>query len=294
MHQNQSVEEFLRSVQADDGVLTEEQKHSIDSDGVVVLPPRATMAAHLGKLRDQVDTLIATEGHKGGWEGKEHHYQPNKVFEGGVNRLGNLVEKIPLIAEIITDRALLAAAYRVLRSEMKIGSVLLREPLKGRGNQPIHIDWLPRNTISDPFGGVVAQFLLDDVTLSNGAMRFVPGSHTHLGWPDDHIDIHKPHPNERRIEAAAGSMIVFNLNLWHSGVENLSGNRRRCFFIDIRRRDLPQLLNQKMYLSKETRARLTPLQEYLLAIRDSDPTQVQPSFGPGDEYRARYGLNRIE
>jgi hypothetical protein len=276
----------------DFGVLTSEQTLAIEENGLVMLPPRPEIEQQLPALREAVDTLLAQEGPRAGWEGKEQHFAPGKPFEPGANRLGNLVDKIPFAAELIALPALLEAAYRALRTELKVGSVLMREPHRDCGHQPLHIDWLPRERSDEPFGGIVAMLQLDDCTLANGAMRYVPGSHTRLGWPDTQIDVHAVHPDERRAEAQAGSVIVMNLNLWHAGAANISGERRRSLFVNVRRRNLPQLLNQKRYLSAGTLARLTPVQKYLLAVRDEDPEQAEKSVGPGDHYRALFGERR--
>ena len=271
------------------GILSAEQRRAIEEDGIVILPPNAAVIRELPALRAAVDRLLEEEGARAGWEGKEQHFAPGKPFEDGANRLGNLVNKIPFAADLIALPELLEAAYRVLRSEMKVGSVLMREPHKGHGHQSLHIDWLPRDHSDEPFGGVVCMLLLDDASVANGAMRYIPGTHVRLGWPDDQIDVAAPHPDERRAEAPAGSIIVMNLNLWHAGALNATGDRRRSIFVNIRRRDLPQLLNQKRYLSAETVNRLTPLQQYLLAVRAEDAEQPQKSVGPGDRYRELHG-----
>jgi hypothetical protein len=276
------------------GALSADQQRAIDEDGIVILPPSGVLRTQLPALREAVDRLLAEEGPRAGWEGKEQHLAPGKAFDPGAHRLGNLVEKIPFVAELITFREILEPALRTIASELKIGSVGMREPHKGEGHQPLHIDWLPRDQPDEPYGGTGCMVLLDDATVANGAMRYVPGTHTRLGWPDTQTDVNVLHPDERRAEGPAGTIIVFNLNLWHAGALNRTGDRRRTILIDIRRRDLPQLLNQRTYLSESTRARLTPLQKYLLAVRDEDPVQVEKSVGPGEKYRERFGAAQGE
>jgi hypothetical protein len=273
----------------DYGVLSAGQKRAIDEDGIVILPPDPAIVAQLPALRASIDRLLAEEGARAGWEGKEQYFAPGKQFDAGASRLGNLVDKIPFVADLIALPALLEAAHRTIRTELKIGSVGMREPHKGHGHQALHIDWLPRERDDEPFGGVGCMILVDDASIPNGAMRYVPGTHTRLGWPDSVIDVNVEHPDERRAEAPAGSVILFSLNLWHAGAENQTGERRRSILIDIRRRDLPQLLSQKKYLSAATLARLTSLQKYLLAVRDEDPEQPEKSVGPGDRYREKFG-----
>ena len=50
-------------------------------------------------------------------------------------------------------------------------------------------------------------------------MRLIPKTHKNLGWPDDHINIEKMHPNEIRVVVSAGTIVVANLNLWHAGLK---------------------------------------------------------------------------
>ena len=83
-----------------------------------------------------------------------------------------------------------------------------------------------------------------------------------------------------------------NLNLWHGGAKNISGNPRKTIFIDIRRRDEPQLLNFKKYLKDKTKKKLSPHHKYLLGIRECDKTQKEDSIGPGEIYRKRFGDKR--
>ena len=86
-----------------------------------------------------------------------------------------------------------------------------------------------------------------------------------------------------------GSIIIINGNLWHGGTGNISGKKRRIILIDIRNRILPQLLNQKKYLSSKVKNSLTDFQKYLLGVREIDTTQKQKSYGSGHAYREKYG-----
>ena len=80
--------------------------------------------------------------------------------------------------------------------------------------------------------------------------------------------------------------------MWHGGTGNISGKKRRIILIDIRNRILPQLLNQKKYLSSKVKNSLTDFQKYLLGVREIDTTQKQKSYGSGQAYRKKYGTKR--
>lgn len=272
--------------------LSAEQRNSLNDEGFVIIPPTSYILKNLKKLNSVSEELIKIEGSKGGWEGKEKHYVKGKFFENGVNRLGNLINKHKVFRDLILIPEILAASYEVIKSDIKIGGVDLRNPLKGLGHQAIHIDWMTRDKKSDPFIGVVCFIYLDDSNINNGAVRIVPKSHKKLGWPDEHINIFEFHKDEIRVIAPAGTIVVMNLNLWHGGAKNISGEARKTLFIDIRRRDQSQLLNFKKYLKAETKKELNTLQSYLLGVRDCDKTQKENSIGPGEVYRKRFGKKR--
>ena len=178
-------------------------------------------------------------------------------------------------------------------SFIKIGAVDFRDPLIGTGNQILHIDWLPRTKHKDPFESVLVQIVLDNTNKTNGPLRVVPGTHKKLGWPDDHIkNVNLTHKKEKLVFLKKGSIVVINGNLWHGGTGNISGNKRRIILIDIRNRNLPQLLNQKKYIDKKVLNNLNEYQKYLLGVRDIDKNQKEKSFGSGQAYRMKYGRKR--
>ena len=178
----------------------------------------------------------------------------------------------------------------IIQNNIKIGAVDFRDPLIGTGKQTLHIDWLPRKKRNDTYQSVLVQIILDDTNKTNGPLRVVPGTHKKLGWPDDYIkDVNKTHKNEKLVFLKKGSIIIINGNLWHGGTGNISGKKRRIILIDIRNRILPQLLNQKKYLSSKVKNSLTDFQKYLLGVRKIDTTQKQKSYGSGHAYREKYG-----
>jgi ectoine hydroxylase-related dioxygenase (phytanoyl-CoA dioxygenase family) len=65
--------------------------------------------------------------------------------------------------------------------------------------------------------------MLDDFTIDNGATLLLPGSHKHEAKPsDDEFYAHaKP------AVAPAGSILIFNSNVWHAGGNNNTDSPRR-------------------------------------------------------------------
>src|SRR5262249_29251496 len=104
----------------------------------------------------------------------------------------------------------------------------VRNPRPGFGQQGLHSDAVPR-AAADPFSVVTAIWMLDDFTTENGATRVVPRSHLvtrplakSFAQPLAH------HPEERVITGDAGSVLIFNGHLWHSGTQNRSQGPRRA------------------------------------------------------------------
>ena len=79
-----------------------------------------------------------------------------------------------------------------------------------------------------------ALWLLDDFTADNGATRVVPGSHRKGAVPKSFADPERHHPDETIVIACAGSVLVINGHLWHSGTRNRARGPRRvvqCVFV---------------------------------------------------------------
>jgi ectoine hydroxylase-related dioxygenase (phytanoyl-CoA dioxygenase family) len=67
-------------------------------------------------------------------------------------------------------------------------------------------------------------------TADNGPLRVIPGSHQMIEPPIDMLAFGSgmgPHPDEVKIAAPAGSVILFNsADLWHSGTFNYTPDPR--------------------------------------------------------------------
>ena len=172
----------------------------LKNKGYIVFKSIPFMKKNVKLMRKVAKKLILKEGLKGGWEGKEKFYKKGKHFENGTNRLGNLINKHPIFGSLVTIPEILNAAYEVIKSDIKVAGLNLRNPLKNSGNQRIHMDWKPRKKKRERFAGVVCFVFLDDANYSNGALRIIPGSHKRLGWPEQYIDVMKKHKNEKMIE----------------------------------------------------------------------------------------------
>lgn len=270
-------------------VLSKNQKKFLLNEGYLIIENKIEKKL-LKKLKIVSAKLIKKEKARGGWEGKEEYFKKGKEFDPGTNRLGNLIDKNKNFKELIKIPQILVAADTVIKSKFKVCGFNLRDPKKGKGRQVIHTDWKPRKHKKEKFAGIVCMIYLDDSNKKNGATRIVPKSHHKIGWPDQFIDIKKKHKKEIRPELKAGTILILNLNLWHAGAENISGKSRKMIMLNIKNRNLPQLLNYKKYLSSKTKKKLNSVEKYLLAVRKKDKTQKSKSIGVGLYYKKDYNI----
>jgi hypothetical protein len=286
------TDKIIESFKNNSNNLVFDWQKKLDEEGYLILENTDYMKNNLISLRNEAIKLIEREGDKGGWEGKEKYFKPGKRFESGAQRLGGLVNKHEVFLKLISVPEILICAYHVIKNQIKICGMNLRNPIKNLGEQTLHFDGFPRNSFSEPYTGIVAFIYLDDSIIDNGAMRVVPGTHKLNGWPDDHININEKHPKEIRLEVKAGTIVIANLNLWHAGGKNISGDPRKVIMLNIKNREHDQLLNYKKYLGQNFIKNLDQNEKYLLAVREEDPDQIVESGGSSNQLRREYFKNK--
>ncbi|MEM7753570.1 MAG: phytanoyl-CoA dioxygenase family protein [Pseudomonadota bacterium] len=254
-------------------LLTDDQRAALDRDGFFIVEGALSpdQARAMGAAFDQ---LTVVEGDRGG---HEVHIEP------GAPRVSNVFNKTDVYDPCLVSAPMLGASQYLL-GEFKLHGANLREPAPGKGHQDIHAD-VPKK-FEDDWWVANGLFLFDDMTRDNGPTRVIPGSHKwpsvnipHVNWgdweppelsPEDAAlipdDLAGAHPQEVLVEAPAGSVVIINSALWHSGTTNTSGARRRVLHLTYTRRDLPQQLYQRDYLSEALYQRLSPAQRFLFDV----------------------------
>jgi ectoine hydroxylase-related dioxygenase (phytanoyl-CoA dioxygenase family) len=113
----------------------------------------------------------------------------------------------------------------VLGDSWHLGALNLRAPLPGCGHQGLHPDFEERR-IGGPWQTLSTMCCITEFTPDNGPLRVIPGSHRVSQPPIDMLAFGSgmsPHPDEVKVVAPAGSVILFNsADLWHSGTFNYS------------------------------------------------------------------------
>ena len=216
-----------------------------------------------------------------------------KQFQIGASRLGNLFDKHEIFLKLLTEENILKISYCILGDDIKIGALDMREPLKGKGFQDFHMDWPPKKTENGKIENIIAAIQLNDSKKDTGAFRVVPKTHRKTGWVQEHLDDLSSHPDEIIVEVKESTIILFDANLWHSGTTNNSGNRRRVLYLDLRRREIPQLLNQRIYLNEETQESLSDIEKFLLGVRDNDTAFEDKVFTAGNVYRKQFKTDKF-
>jgi len=237
-----------------EGALDAATKERLDRDGYAPLFGVLT-DEQITRFRTRLAELTAAEGESAG---REVHQ------EGGTDRLADLVNKDPIFEVCFTDPRVLACVAHVL-GDFKLSSLNSRTALPGQGLQAMHAEGGPVGL--GPYQVCNSIWLLDDFTADNGATRVVPGSHRlTVSARDAMPDTSAPHPDEVKLVAPAGTVVVFNSHLWHGGTLNRTGSQRRAAHSYFTRRANGQQLDQRKYIRPETLARLRPAARFILDV----------------------------
>ena len=280
------TKQALRTLGVKDGDFTPEQARHLDQHGYVVIENVLTRQ-ECREMAEEFERIFEAEKGQGG---HEVHIEP------GARRVSNIFNKSKIFDRLLNLAPVLAASHHLL-GEIKVHGANLRDPVKGYGQQQLHVD-VPKR-FDDDWWVLNAVVLFDDMTLENGPTRIVPGSQhwapinvpvvNQGDWepapltPDEEArvpkDLDAPYPGEIYVTAPAGSVVLMNSSMWHSGTRKNGDDHRRLLHLTYTRRDLPQQLVQLDHLTPELYERMSPEHRYLLEIeppRDGDGVLRQP------------------
>ncbi|MEM7130364.1 MAG: phytanoyl-CoA dioxygenase family protein [Chloroflexota bacterium] len=247
--------EALTQLNATSETLTEQQRQELDENGFFIAYNVFTQEEYEA-IGAAIDALQAVEGEQGG---KEVH------TEAGAPRLSNVLNKSTAFDPCLAIQPLLASAHYLLGDEIQVHGFNARDALPGQGHQRLHSD-APKHEPGD-WHVVNSLILLDPYTEENGPTRVVPGTHRTGERPQDILDDPEaPYPGEIKVTAPAGAVVILNASVWHGGTQNVSGERRRVLHLSYTRRNLPQQLVQREYVTPVLHDRMSSAHRYLLSI----------------------------
>ena len=199
------------------GHLSVQQRESLERDGYLLVPALLD-ATVLGPMASRLEELVRQT--VAAWDADPDRAVAEQVERGVVRVKLDLTD--PDFAPCCGHPLLSDAAAAVLGDTWYLSVLSLRAPLPGCGHQGLHPDFEERR-IDGPWQTLSAMWCITAFTPDNGPLRVIPGSHR-LREPPGMLTFASgmgPHPDEVKIVAPAGSVILFNsADLWHSGTFN--------------------------------------------------------------------------
>jgi ectoine hydroxylase-related dioxygenase (phytanoyl-CoA dioxygenase family) len=140
-------------------------------------------------------------------------------------RVNNLPAIDPVFIDLLLHADAEAAVTACIGAHYIISNFTANIALPGSGSMNLHSDQalvIPPPWLHPWAMNVI--WCLDDVCETNGATRYLPGSHRFLSFEDVPADAAQ---NTLPFEAAAGSLIAMEGRLWHTSGKNISGDQQR-------------------------------------------------------------------
>jgi hypothetical protein len=129
--------------------------------------------------------------------------------------------------------------------------------------------------------------MVDPFTLENGATHVLPGSHRNPSRPsaDDFW------AGSERLTGPAGSIVLFDSNLWHAAGRNATNEHRCALTLSFSRAFMKQQMDYPRFLGEAYGRTLSPAMRQLLGYEAMTPTTYEEFYRPRERrlYRADQG-----
>jgi ectoine hydroxylase-related dioxygenase (phytanoyl-CoA dioxygenase family) len=170
-----------------------------------------------------------------------------RIGEVGIARA--LLADDDVFVRLLSNQNLLGLVERLLGDYFILSqqNSIVLEPNQPHNQAQFHRDLPYQHFVSSRPIAVHALFCVDPFTIENGATRVIPGSHKHEPFPADAVIPRLQHV----ATAPAGSFIVLDAMLFHSGGDNRTSDLRRAvnhvFTLPFVRQqiDLPSMLGDR-------------------------------------------------
>ena len=231
--------------------LTEEEVAALDARGFVVRP-NAVPSEDVQRWSDAYEAAVFSAA------------DADVRVGSTTTRVSDFVNRGEQFDALYILPPLLDACCHVIGGPFKLSSLHARTLRRRTPAQDFHVD-VRRGSADWPLVGFI--LMIDEFRPDNGATRFVPGSHRRLEPPEDVItDLRADRDDQALACGPAGSLIVFNGSAWHGATANSTDAPRRSLqgaFIPRNGRAATDFATR---MSPDTRARLSEVARYVLAI----------------------------
>lgn len=129
--------------------------------------------------------------------------------------------------------------------------------------------------------------MVDPFTLENGATHVLSGSHRFPERPADEVF----DALSERLVGPAGSIVLFDSNLWHAAGRNATRAPRCALTLSFSRAFVKQQMDYPRFLGERYGARLSPAMRQLLGYDAMTPTSYEEFYRPRERrlYKAEQG-----
>jgi hypothetical protein len=117
---------------------------------------------------------------------------------------------------------------------------------------------------------------LDDFTLRNGATHLLSGSHARPDRPADDAFFREA----ERLVVPAGTIVLFDSNLWHCAGENTDGSPRRALTLNFSRPFVKQQLDYPAYFGNSACYTLSESMRQVLGYNALPPKSLDEWYQP--------------
>ena len=233
------------------GVLPADAASELQHQGFVVLPGPVP-CERMKQLADAYDAAVSSAR------------EVDMKIGSTSTRVNDFVNRGNEFDALYVFPPLLDACCRVIGRPFKLSSLHARTVRPHSRSGELHVD-VRRDSADWPLLSFI--LMVDEFRPENGATRFVPGSHQWLGVPEDTIsDPQSDYDGQILACGSAGSLLVFNGSAWHDHSANTSDKPRRSLQGAFVPRGGQAGTDFAARMQPETRARLSPLARYVLAV----------------------------
>lgn len=129
--------------------------------------------------------------------------------------------------------------------------------------------------------------MIDPFTLENGATHVLSGSHRSSNPPPE--DVFRT--EAERITGPAGSIVLFDSNLWHAAGSNYTDRVRTALTLSFSRAFVKQQMDYPRFLGPEYGAKASPRMRQILGYEAMVPTCYEEFYRPAPArlYKANQG-----